>query len=194
MTFPSQRLPRFLLTAAALYVGWYIFYTRLIHVGGLGYSFDLALCRHIAQASAGVLSLMGFDKAFSGGASGTFVFLNGWHVVTVGWQCDGLPMIALFAGFVIAYPGPWRTKLWFIPLGALFIHGLNILRVVGLALNQMYWRATMEFNHHYTFTVIVYAFIFWLWTIWVRRYADRAPTPPPTRGNSGVRGDFLHSR
>ena len=182
VTLTSQRLPRFLLTAALLYVGWYLLYSRLIHSSSLGYSFDSALCHHIAQASAWVLRLAGFES-FAGGADGTFLHLGGYHVVTVGWQCDGLPMMALFAGFVLAYPGPWRTKLWFIPAGVLFIHGINVLRVVGLALNQMYWRSSMEFNHHYTFTIIVYGFIFWLWTIWVRRFANSAPASQFTRGD-----------
>ena len=182
MTLPSQRLPRFLLIAALLYAAWYIFYTRLIHAGSPGYEFDQALCRHIAQASAGVLELAGF-KSFAGGAGGAMLYLGGWHVVSVGWQCDGLPMMALFAGFIIAYPGAWRTKLWFIPLGILVIHAINILRVVALALNQMYWRSSMEFNHHYTFTIIVYGFIFWLWTIWVRRFASRLPLVQPSPGD-----------
>ncbi len=174
MNLFSQRLPRFLLTAALLYVAWYLFYTRLIHGGGWGYSLDAALCRHIAEASAGTLRLMGYDSL----AKGTFLYLKGWHVVSVGWQCDGLPVMALFAGFIIAYPGPWRAKLWFIPAGILVIHIINILRVVALALNQVFSRDTTQFNHHYTFTIVVYGFIFWFWTIWVRRFASPPPVPP----------------
>lgn len=179
MTLLSQRLPRFLLTAALLYVAWYLFYTRLIHSGSTGYTYDLALCRHIAHAAAGFLRGLGFTSWV---LPNSRLFLNGWHVVNVGWQCDGLPMMALFAGFIIAYPGPWRAKLWFIPVGILIIHGINILRVAGLALNQIYSRASTEFNHHYTFTIIVYGVIFWFWTIWVRRYGQRPPDAPLTPG------------
>lgn len=173
MNVLSQRLPRFLLTAALLYVAWYILYHHLIRAGGSSSSLDEALCRHIAEASAACLRGLGYDSM----TKGTLLHLNGWHVVTVGWQCDGLPMMALFAGFIIAYPGPWRTKLWFIPAGLLIIHGLNILRVAGLALNQVYSRTTTDFNHHYTYTIIVYGCIFWFWTIWVRRFASPPATP-----------------
>ena len=177
MNILSQRLPRFLLTAGLLYVAWYFFYAYLLHAGSAGLKYDLMLCAHITSASAGVLRGLGYE---SSALNSTQLYLSGWHVVNVGWQCDGLPVLALFAGFIIAYPGPWRTKLWFVPLGMLLIHGINILRVAGLALNQLYSRHTVNFNHHYTYTIIVYGFIFWLWTIWVRRFAPAtAPTDPP---------------
>jgi exosortase family protein XrtF len=178
VTDNSRRLTRFVLTAAALYIAWHLFYTRLIHEGSAGFAYDVALCSHIAHASAGLLQTIGFES-FN---KATYVYLNSWHVVSVGWQCDGLSLMALFAGFIVAYPGPWRPKLWFIPAGILMIHALNIVRVAALALNQVYARSSMEFNHHYTFTILIYAFIFWLWTIWVRRFANRfsltGNTPP----------------
>lgn len=181
MNILSQRLPRFLLTAALLYVAWYFFYNQLLHAGSAGLKYDKALCNNIAEASAAVLRSIGYKSEALNGAE---VHLSGWHVVNVGWQCDGLPVMALFAGFIIAYPGPWRAKLWFVPLGMLLIHGINVLRVAGLALNHLYSQKTMYFNHHYTYTIIVYGFIFWLWTIWVQRFASpfSAPTDPPATG------------
>ncbi len=200
MTTDSRRLTRFLLIAALLYVAWHLFYTRLIHQGSAGFAYDLALCAHIAEASAGLLRVLGYDT-YAAGPHQAFIYIkvnaellrdlgygayvattNGalpamkdWHLVSVGWQCDGLSLMALFAGFIIAYPGPWRAKLWFIPAGIVAIHLLNIVRVAALALNQLYSRNTMEFNHHYTFTIVIYGFIFWVWTIWVRRFVNRAP-------------------
>ncbi|MBC7448898.1 MAG: archaeosortase/exosortase family protein [Hymenobacteraceae bacterium] len=180
MNVLSQRLPRFLITSALLYVGWYLFYTRLLHGGAWGYSLDSLLCQHIAESAAGVLRFFGYQSV----AKNTFLFLNNHHVVSVGWQCDGMAVMALFAGFIIAYPGPWRAKLWFVPAGILIIHGINILRVVALALNQVFSRDTTQFNHHYTFTIVVYGFIFWFWTIWVRRFASTPTTPSAGAGAS----------
>ena len=39
----------------------------------------------------------------------------------------------------------------------LVVYVLNVARVAGLALNHVYWRPTVAFNHHYTFTLVVYA-------------------------------------
>ena len=46
-----------------------------------------------------------------------------------------------------------------------------MLRVAALALNHQYARGSLDFNHHYTFTFVVYACIFGLWMLWARRLA-----------------------
>ena len=82
-----------------------------------------------------------------------------------------LVLYALFGGFVLAFPGPWQRKLWFIPLGIAIIWVLNVMRVAALALNHHYAHQSVDFNHHYTFTFIVYGCIFGLWMLWARRLA-----------------------
>jgi exosortase/archaeosortase family protein len=77
----------------------------------------------------------------------------------------------LFAGFIVAFPGPWRTKLWFVPMGILSIYLINSLRVIGLAVNHMVSKSSFDFNHKYTFTILVYGAIFYFWMIWVNRYS-----------------------
>jgi hypothetical protein len=42
---------------------------------------------------------------------------------------------------------------------------------MSLALIQYKAPEYLDFNHHYTFTVIVYAFIFLLWMIWVNKFS-----------------------
>jgi exosortase/archaeosortase family protein len=83
-------------------------------------------------------------------------------------------LYALFGGFVLAFPGPWQRKLWFIPLGMALIWVLNVLRVAALALNHHYAHQSVDFNHHYTFTFMVYACIFGLWMLWARRLAVKS--------------------
>jgi hypothetical protein len=45
------------------------------------------------------------------------------------------------------------------------------LRAAILALIQLKAPEHLDFNHHYTFTVIVYSFIFALWMIWVNNFS-----------------------
>jgi hypothetical protein len=47
-----------------------------------------------------------------------------------------------------------------------------VLRVAGLALNVLYNASSVDFNHKYTFTILVYAAIFGMWMLWVKRYAS----------------------
>ena len=69
-------------------------------------------------------------------------------------------------------------KLGFIPLGILILHGANIGRVVVLARIQATSPEWLEFNHDYTFTVLIYGLVFalwYLWTVWGR------PSTPSTQ-------------
>jgi exosortase/archaeosortase family protein len=50
---------------------------------------------------------------------------------------------------------------------------LNVLRVVALAIIAKYCPQYLNFNHTYTFTFVIYSFIFLLWIIWVNKFSDR---------------------
>ena len=173
MTAQRRRLTQFLIVATLLYVAWYFLYYYVLLPDG---RVDRVLMFQIADASAWLLRAGGIPATSDGPLSpNALLRVGGVPTVIVGVQCDGLALYVLFAGFILAYPGNWRAKLWFVPAGVAAIYIVNLIRVAALALNHHYSPGTMQFNHHYTFTILVYAFIFWLWTVWVRRFADRRP-------------------
>ena len=89
------------------------------------------------------------------------------HVgVQIGAPCDGVALFALFTIFILAFPGSLLRKLWFIPAGIGVLHLANIARVVVLARIQADAPDWLEFNHDYTFTVIVHGLVFGLWYLW----------------------------
>ena len=163
----NRLLIRFLIVAGTMYLAWFFGYEQWLALDG---RLDAALCAHLNRSGVAVLQATGFAAAVS--PTNPFLLLmNGQPSVIVGVPCNGLVLYALFAGFVVAFPGPWQRKLWFIPLGIGLIWLLNVLRVTALALNFHYAHQSVDFNHHYTFTFIVYAFIFGLWMLWARRLA-----------------------
>jgi len=169
-TSNPRLLRRFLFTAAGLYLLWFFGYEQWLKPAG---QLDTALSLNIASASTAALRLFGMNAT----TEARTVVLEGQPAVWVGDPCNGLVLYALFVGFVLAFPGGgWRRKLPFIAAGMLAIYGLNILRVGALALNHLYSRSTVDFNHHYTFSFVVYGCIFLLWMLWVRRFAAPAPT------------------
>lgn len=132
----------------------------------------------IASVSAAVLGLFGYNAhAETVQVQYNGIFLNGKVVVWIEDGCNGLVLMALFAGFVIAYPGPWKKKLWYVPAGLALVYVCNIIRCVALALlNQMVNNAklsksTFDFNHKYLFTTILYLIIFGLWMLWANKFA-----------------------
>lgn len=169
---PGNRvLLRFILVATAMYLGWFFIYEQWLSVDG---RLDMALCNQISASSTAFLRGIGFAASVDPNFT-TLVKMNGQPAVVVGKPCNGLVLYALFSGFVLAFPGPVRRKLWFIPMGIALIWCLNILRVAALALNFHYAHQSVDFNHHYTYTFVVYAFIFGLWMLWARRLAVERP-------------------
>jgi hypothetical protein len=51
---------------------------------------------------------------------------------------------------------------------------LNVLRIVALAIIMSVNEEWLAFNHDYTFTILVYAYVFALWMIWVQRFSPFA--------------------
>ncbi|GAA4366725.1 hypothetical protein GCM10023185_38090 [Hymenobacter saemangeumensis] len=172
-----------------MYLAWFFGYEQWLAQDG---RLDTALCTQIAAASTGVLNILGFTAHVDYSLPKhilNLVVINGKPAVVVGPPCNGLVLYALFAGFVVAFPGPFRRKLWYIPLGIAVIWVLNVLRVVALALNHEYSRDSMDFNHHYTFTFVVYGFIFMLWMLWAKGLAlspasQRTEVAPPTAAHA----------
>lgn len=164
----QQKIIRFVITAFALYIAWFIIYDYFIEPDGrLNNWLNLIL----AQSGSLLLRLIGYNADVTLLGVGVLMRINEVTLLGVGNSCNGLELFVLFAGFIICFPGDFKNKMWFIPAGMLAIHLVNSLRAAALALNQFYHPQSLQFNHHYTFTMVVYAFIFFLWYLWVNRFA-----------------------
>ncbi|SFQ39226.1 exosortase X [Hymenobacter arizonensis] len=176
----NRLLYRFLFIAAALFLLWFFGYEQWLKPDG---RLDTALCAQITAAGVGLLQLLGFKATISPELS-TLVMMSGKPAVVIGAPCNGLVLYMLFAGFVAAFPGPWLRKLWYIPAGIVLIWCLNVVRVAALAINHYYSQQSVDFNHHYTFTFVVYGFIFGLWMLWAKRLAIPAQSSSTPRSST----------
>jgi len=162
---------RFIAIAGILYLVLYIIYQFIVK----RYTYyDQAFIGTIIKSSDYVLRLVGYktflvlqDRDFQ------VIGIDGSNGVWVGSNCNAITLFSLFSVFIIAYPGYQKAKLWYIPLGIISIHILNILRVVALALIAKYAPDYLNFNHTYTFTFLIYSFIFLLWMIWINKFSNR---------------------
>ncbi len=168
----QNKLYRFVLFAVLLYLAWLILYEYWLHPLGI---LDRYMIDNIIWMSAFVLKVMGYsligDFPFDEGIR--TIGIDGTHGVWVGDPCNGISLFALFTGFVLAYPGPIKHKLWFIPLGLLLVHLINVIRVTALTLIVYYAPEYLDFNHTYTFTLLVYGFVFFLWWLWANKVSMR---------------------
>ena len=160
--------------AGVLYLLWFFGYEHYLAADG---RLDAIVTHNLVTVSVSGLHLLGFDATMSSEVQ-PLISLAQQPVVFVWHPCNGLALYALFSGFVIAFPGPVRRKLWFIPLGLLLIYTLNVIRIIALSINTYYDHQSANFNHHYTFTAVVYSGIFALWMWWATSCATIARRSP----------------
>lgn len=162
---------RFLFVSTALYLCWYFFYEFYLKENTL---INEYVIDNLVFFGDGLLQMMGFETTpYTDGRFRVHFGVAGSPGVTIGAPCDGIVLFALFIVFMVSYPGPIRHKFWFLPLGLIIIHGLNVLRVTGLALIVYHNETWFSFNHDYTFTLIVYAAVFGLWWWWIVSFSKR---------------------
>jgi exosortase family protein XrtF len=152
----------FILYFIGLYIIWYFINEyKLFGVAIL----DEAIVGNLISSSEYLLDLMGYNLIdFSKFRGGHRAFgIDGSNGVYIGNACNGLNLFVLFSLFVLVYPQNIKRKIWFLPLGLIIIHILNILRITALSLISFYKPEYLMFNHTYTFTGIMYLVIFALW-------------------------------
>ncbi len=154
-----RALATFLLKMAAIYAVWFVAYDLWLLPDG---RLDEALSRFVASAAGAVLSLFYTTAA----VDGRVVWATPTAGVSIVNGCNGLAALSLFVGFVIAYPGRWRRRLLFIPLGLALIVATNILRTVSLTVVQDLWPASFDQVHGMHALFVFYVVIFALWVLW----------------------------
>ena len=165
-------LVRFFAFAGSLYLGWYLLYDLVIHPWGV---LDRALIDQLIRLSGAILRGLG-ETLIPEPANAEMIRtigVEGGHLLWIGDPCNGLSIFAVFLIFLAAYPGPRLHKTWFALIGILSLHLITPLRTVVLCLVVKVDVVLLNFNHVYTFYVIVYGLVFLLWYLWVKRFANR---------------------
>jgi exosortase family protein XrtF len=168
-------LLRFLGFGLVGYLLWYVAYQYFLKDSTL---LDEWLIHSMVLSVESVLRWMGFAlyEVSTADFRWQLGIANSVGMLEIGAPCDGLVLFALFAVFVLAFPGPWRRKAWFIPAGIVAIHVANLLRVLSLVIINFYRPEALTFNHDYTWTVLIFGFIFWLWYLWTEWFSRTAQT------------------
>ena len=93
------------------------------------------------------------------------------HGVWIGEPCNGIKVFGLFTIFIISFKGNVIDKLWFIPLGILILHCINVIRVAILTYISATNPYILDFNHNITFQLIVYVSMLGLWYWWIIQFS-----------------------
>jgi exosortase/archaeosortase family protein len=96
------------------------------------------------------------------------IAIIGTYGIVIGNHCVGFGISYGFSSLILAYPGSWKSKTWFIPLGILIIMLINAGRVAALVISGFRSGVIMQVEQHDFFNYIIYVIIFLMWLAWVK--------------------------
>ena len=149
----------FLLKAGAIYASGYLLYYNILLPDG---RLDTFLSASGIRLAADSLSILGWEVETTDriiaivGTSGVY-FQNG---------CNGLDLLVLYAGFIIAYPGPMKKRFLLLTGGLLLLYFANVFRIGVFALFSLYSPENIEIVHQFSSYVIFYPLVLGLWYLW----------------------------
>lgn len=162
-------LARFLLVLLVLNFVYFQFYaprawflpthplhSRLVHV----------LLYTLSHWSVALLNLFGYTSELSADMR-TISMYDSSIGVNIYNYCLGIDILFVFSSLIISYPGTWRARAWFLPLGLIGIHVINLIRILAMCLWNIY-QPPFWVDHHDLFNVVAAVFVFLMFTQWVR--------------------------
>ena len=160
---------KFILKAGGLYLIWLVVYYLLIKPYT---DWDYYLNLNIVWLTHELMGFFGMLTYIDIESDMVVLIMEGGNDMglKIGDQCNGFKLFSIFSIFIIAFPGSWKKKLWYIPLGLILIHFANVFRAACLVYINNYYPRYLDFNHLYTFTIFVYSIIFLLWYIWAKKH------------------------
>lgn len=128
---------------------------------------------HVARVCESLLGLFGSEVQLS---TQNFLFYPNGNSVQVIWACTGLKQAYIFFCILAFYRGPWKHKLWYIPLGLIIVYAFNIFRISFITYCISTHPNWFTFLHLYFFKYLFYLLIFALWVIWDEKIVAKTKT------------------
>lgn len=164
MEFKNQQalspLTRFLIKVSTIYIIWYLIYDYYLLPDG---RLDAFLSLSGVNLAGGILNIFGWDIY----SEARVLAITGTNGVEIQNGCNGLELIGLYMGFIIAFPGgPIQKRLIFLAGGILLLFVANVFRIMIFALSIYYVPTFWEQVHTYSSYFIFYPIVLTLWYIW----------------------------
>lgn len=164
----NKDMMTFLFRLLGLYLIWKICFSIIWHSPDLMVQYrqvSLFAIDYILYHTKFFLELFQYETEII--PSARIIRIVGTRGVTVGEPCIGIGVMAVFSALILSYPGGGLKKLWYIPIGILVIHLMNIVRIglltILIEINSTLW----ELNHKFIFKIVIYSVVFLLWIKWI---------------------------
>jgi exosortase H (IPTLxxWG-CTERM-specific) len=82
--------------------------------------------------------------------------------------CNGVEATIVMVAAMLAFPSPWRLKLWGILLGFLSVQALNMVRIISLFYIGQWNMQVFEWAHLYLWQALIMLDVLLIFLIWLR--------------------------
>lgn len=91
--------------------------------------------------------------------------------------CNGVEATLLLWAVLLAFPAPWRYRLWGLLIGFLGVQALNLARIVSLVYLGVWKPAWFHWVHWYVWDALILVDVLLLFLFWLRRLPLLAAAP-----------------
>ena len=166
----------FLFRALILFISWTLLFNGYIKPHT---NINKYLTLAVAHGTSFASSFLGYETKVTSESKmekdipvlEALIHLNNEPAALVADACNGLELFVLFIGFLVCFPGSTLPKLLFSITGVAILFFVNILRELALSLNYLHFRSSFDFNHKYTYAIVVYLVVFLMWRFWMNNYS-----------------------
>jgi exosortase/archaeosortase family protein len=90
--------------------------------------------------------------------------------VAVNLSCSGLKQLYQWLFLMLLFPGPWKHKLWFIPMGLIVVHFVNVFRIISMTFVTINIPQQWDFMHDNVLRPFFYVVMFAMWVLWNEKF------------------------
>jgi exosortase H (IPTLxxWG-CTERM-specific) len=100
--------------------------------------------------------------------------VNGFGV-SIEAGCNAVEACIVLAAAILAFPSPWRHKMFGLVMGLLVVQAFNILRIISLFYLGQWRMDAFEFAHLYLWQGLIMLDVLVVWLIWIRTMPLESP-------------------
>ena len=121
----------------------------------------------LASSTTVLLDILGYKYWHEG----RVIIVEGTRGVRFADLCLGIAPMVIYTGIISSFGNNWKARLWFIPMGIIFIFFINVLRMLALILVQAHYPQYFKLAHEYVYLIATYSLIFALVALWMNKFA-----------------------
>lgn len=126
----------------------------------------------IAEQVRYIQNFMGFPTQLYNDIKGeqVYFYVRNEYPTRMVEGCNAVSVMILFVAFVFAFYKGKKTFV-FVVLGLILLYIINVLRIVGLNIVVLDYKAYSKTTHDYIFPAVIYGTVVVLWLVWIKFFA-----------------------